>query len=1358
MLLMKSLSLRRLACVPWLLAVGLVLGWSGEAVAHTTGTGTEVSGHASGAHTHATDPYLRVTYARDKRPGTSLTPTEGTADTVFVSWSPSYSKNFGTAKGTVAPAVPLGNGSEAALYSLTLHRGESPIANIVSGTGSGVIVSPTSSVPGALANIPATSDREATLILDIDAADGATNPPGFYWVKIEVAVPDADNTPASNNLSEFFAKQIAIEPDYTLAVNPSSVREDADATQVTVSVTAKEDVGHARSVPVQYSTVGLNTRFLSSQTTLTIPANQKDASGTITFTPIDDDESTTDIADDDLIVTFKTNVGGTSVEGSADIRLVDTDKPSTGIDLSFSPVSLSKNASTTSVVVTATLNGDRVRRDLRFPLIIDDAATMASGLTRDTDYSATLATLTIPDRRVSGRATIVISPKNKETGSIWVKAGGGDLVYNGQTIRVHPNFILLTDLATASVEALTATPYSIREDAGSKEVTLEITLKNAVSTDETVTLTIDADGSDLLTDTRYDGAIDATRDIEYAMNPPSISIPQGDTKGSATVTVTPVNNTDEDNLRVITIVATLDGVEVGRTGILITDDDSTSEQIKLTVSPDEINENAGATTVTVTGTLQGSTFDDDLDVFLTIDSAVDGAATRDVDYTTVVPKLVISGGETQGTVTFTITPIDNDGSDDNETIRIKGLESKKPSAEDEFGDIQELNVGFVDITLKDSGAEAEADDEAAPADPTRPTFAADAAPADQTYTKGTAIDDLVLPAAAGGDDPITYSVSTLPAGLAFDADTRTISGTPTAVTDGAVTIVYTVIDNDRDASALIFTITVIEGESPPPVADAQLSVTPSAVREDAGTTQVSLTVTLPAARDAAETITFTIVSPSEGTQAVRDVDYTASLGAIVSIPAGSTVGTTTLTLTPINNNQMDSPRAIGVQATFASGATLMKDLKIADDETPSTSIALSVSQDTISEDSAETNITVTATLDGEALKEDKDVILAIDAASSTAMRDVDYAARFNAIIKIPAGSIMGTTQFVIDPTSDAEVEGSETIRLLGVITGLTGDEVEITISDPDSMMDGTDGTDGTDEPDEPDDGSLAFPADAAIDNQTYTKGEAITPLVLPAASGTAPLIYSVSALPAGLSFDAATRTISGTPTAATAGAVSIIYTVLDGQGMVDALTFTITVNEELDFGNLFDWFGGGKVVPTASHGLAEIREFIIGQRVEGIVLPAASGGTAPLTYSLSPALPAGLTFDAATRTIAGTPTAAAETEYTYTVMDANGAIASLLLQTLPTAFSLADNYPNPFNPTTTIKYALPQAADVELTVYNVVGQPVRTLVAEHQSAGRYVVEWDATNDSGHSLSSGMYIYRLQAGEEFREIKKMLLLK
>lgn len=83
---------------------------------------------------------------------------------------------------------------------------------------------------------------------------------------------------------------------------------------------------------------------------------------------------------------------------------------------------------------------------------------------------------------------------------------------------------------------------------------------------------------------------------------------------------------------------------------------------------------------------------------------------------------------------------------------------------------------------------------------------------------------------------------------------------------------------------------------------------------------------------------------------------------------------------------------------------------------------------------------------------------------------------------------------------------------------------------------------------------------------------------------------------------------------------------------------------------------------------------------------------------------------------------------------------------------LAGNHPNPFNPTTTIKYALPQAADVVLTVYNIAGQPVQTLVAEYQHAGWHTVEWNADG-----LAAGLYFYQVQAGP-FHVVEKMLLVK
>ena len=95
-----------------------------------------------------------------------------------------------------------------------------------------------------------------------------------------------------------------------------------------------------------------------------------------------------------------------------------------------------------------------------------------------------------------------------------------------------------------------------------------------------------------------------------------------------------------------------------------------------------------------------------------------------------------------------------------------------------------------------------------------------------------------------------------------------------------------------------------------------------------------------------------------------------------------------------------------------------------------------------------------------------------------------------------------------------------------------------------------------------------------------------------------------------------------------------------------------------------------------------------------------------------------------------------------------GAIAS----STPAAFALGPNYPNPFNPATTIQYSLSQAAEVQLTIHNALGQVLHTLVAEYQPAGRYAVHYD-----GRDLSAGIYFYRLQAGP-VSLVEKMILLK
>jgi len=94
---------------------------------------------------------------------------------------------------------------------------------------------------------------------------------------------------------------------------------------------------------------------------------------------------------------------------------------------------------------------------------------------------------------------------------------------------------------------------------------------------------------------------------------------------------------------------------------------------------------------------------------------------------------------------------------------------------------------------------------------------------------------------------------------------------------------------------------------------------------------------------------------------------------------------------------------------------------------------------------------------------------------------------------------------------------------------------------------------------------------------------------------------------------------------------------------------------------------------------------------------------------------------------------------------------------MPTEYAIHQNYPNPFNPVTTLRYDLPEDAMVNITIYDMMGRVVKTMVNSQQNAGFKSVRWNATNDKGSPVSAGLYLYTIQAGE-FRQTKKMVLLK
>jgi len=94
---------------------------------------------------------------------------------------------------------------------------------------------------------------------------------------------------------------------------------------------------------------------------------------------------------------------------------------------------------------------------------------------------------------------------------------------------------------------------------------------------------------------------------------------------------------------------------------------------------------------------------------------------------------------------------------------------------------------------------------------------------------------------------------------------------------------------------------------------------------------------------------------------------------------------------------------------------------------------------------------------------------------------------------------------------------------------------------------------------------------------------------------------------------------------------------------------------------------------------------------------------------------------------------------------------------VPEIFALHANYPNPFNPTTTISYDLPEQAQVTLDIFDIMGKQIKTLVNQSQDAGNKIAVWNGTDNLGRSVSAGVYLYRIKAGE-FSQTRKMLLLK
>ena len=546
--------------------------------------------------------------------------------------------------------------------------------------------------------------------------------------------------------------------------------------------------------------------------------------------------------------------------------------------------------------------------------------------------------------------------------------------------------------------------------------------------------------------------------------------------------------------------------------------------------------------------------------------------------------------------------------------------------------------------------------------------------ANQTYTVSTVIPDLNLPEATSGIGPYTYTLDPVPAGLEFDTDTRTLSGTPSAI-QVATQHTYTVTDSTTDTSleaTLTFTITVNVAGTPTFMGTIEDQTYTKDTAIDA--------LALPEATGGMGPYTYTLDPVPAG------LSFDAASRTLSGTPTEATIATHTYTVTDSASSALTASLTFTI--TVSEALTFM---------------TMTVEAQTYTKNTAITSLALPEATGG------------TGNITYTLMPHLPTGLEFNATTRMVTGTPTTTTAAAIPYTYTATDSASSplTASLTFTVT------VNAAASDNPTF------------------------ASSTIANQAYTANMVITPLTLPTASGgTGNLTYTLMPhLPTGLEFDQDTRMVTGTPTTASTTATTYTYTVTNsttGTALTAVLTFTITVNAEGS--------------PTFAGGIEDLT-YTENTAIMNLMLPSATGGTGPLTYSLTPALPADLEFDQDTRTLSGIPMeATSATPYTYAVTDgAPPALTASLTFMITvnaaeippeiTPFGIGSQgatmhvYPNPAGNVLHIEF--PGAGDYGIALLTVTGQPV--LGEQHAGDGLRTLDLS-------TLKGGVYFLKIEDSE------------
>ena len=651
---------------------------------------------------------------------------------------------------------------------------------------------------------------------------------------------------------------------------------------------------------------------------------------------------------------------------------------------------------------------------------------------------------------VTGQADVIDNANDRRTTNIThtVSAAGTD--YADETAENVAVTVTDDDAAPSGI-TLTASPDSVTENGGAKTITVTAAVNGATRYAEARTVSVSVGGGTAISGTDY-----------TAVESFDITIGAGEDDASNTFTLTPENDVLAEGNETIDVTGTLSGITITPDEITLTDDDAVPSGITLSVdtngaedgTPSTVAEDAGATVVTVTATVNGDTRY--VEAKTVAVSVADGTAESPADYAAVSNfNITIAAGAASHTGSFTVTPVDDDLDEPNETIDVTGTLSSITitGATVTFTDNDDpVSFSIADAEATEGGkvtfrvSRAGAGDNVASVKVTTATDSgdgADAADADD-YTAIATAQTLNF---AKGVASQTVEVQTTQDDL-FEPDEtfKAVLSAP-ALGDGDPGTGVTI---EPDKGTATGTIKNDDTEPSFAVADA------SASEGDA----ITFTVTRRGAMDNAVSVKWNTKADS-GANAASTTDYTPVTTA-TTLTFAKGVETQTFTVATTEDVLDEDNETFLVELTAAEGGTISTAQAtgtINDDDAAPTTITLSVDADTgtnnvqssIAEEGGVKTVRVTATIGGTTrFATAQTVTVTVGKDGDSATEGTDYAMVDAQSIEIPIGAASASVDFMLTPTTDVLFEGSETISLEGTLTGVTFTNSSITITDDDA--------------------------------------------------------------------------------------------------------------------------------------------------------------------------------------------------------------------------------------------------------------------------------------------------------------------